>query len=79
MISSENLSPLLENLMEVLPENYSIVDREFIMQAYRYAEEAHKGQKRVSGEPYISHCVAVAIILAELASSASCCCRRVAP
>lgn len=66
MISTENLSPLLENLMEVLPENYSIIDREFIMRAYQYAEEAHREQKRASGEPYISHCVAVAIILAEL-------------
>lgn len=66
MISTENLKPFLENLLEVLPESYSMVDREFIIQAYRYAEEAHKTQKRVSGEPYISHCVAVAIILAEL-------------
>lgn len=66
MISTENLSPLLENLMEVLPENYSVIDREFIIQAYNYAEEAHRTQKRASGEPYISHCVAVAIILAEL-------------
>jgi len=66
MISTENLKPFLENLLEVLPENYSMVDREFIIQAYQYAEEAHKEQKRVSGEPYISHCVAVAIILAEL-------------
>jgi GTP pyrophosphokinase len=37
-----------------------------IMHAYRYAEEAHKEQKRASGEPYITHCVAVAIILAEM-------------
>ncbi len=66
MISTENVKPFLENLLEVLPENYSMVDREFIIQAYQYAEEAHKDQKRVSGEPYISHCVAVAIILAEL-------------
>lgn len=66
MISTENVKPFLENLLEVLPENYSMVDREFIIQAYQYAEEAHKTQKRVSGEPYISHCVAVAIILSEL-------------
>lgn len=66
MISTENLSPLLENLMEVLPENFSVIDREFIIQAYNYAEEAHRTQKRASGEPYITHCVAVAIILAEL-------------
>ncbi|MEN6411111.1 MAG: bifunctional (p)ppGpp synthetase/guanosine-3',5'-bis(diphosphate) 3'-pyrophosphohydrolase [Anaerolineaceae bacterium] len=36
------------------------------MRAYRFAEQAHTGQKRASGEPYITHCVAVAEILAEL-------------
>jgi GTP pyrophosphokinase len=66
MISKENLNPLLENLLEILPENYTRIDREFIIQAYNYAENAHTSQKRASGEPYISHCVAVAIILAEL-------------
>jgi GTP pyrophosphokinase len=66
MISSEKLAPLLENLVEKLPESYSVVDREMITRAYKYAEVAHEGQKRASGEPYISHCVAVAIILAEL-------------
>jgi GTP pyrophosphokinase len=66
MISKENLNPLLENLLEILPDNYTRIDREFIIQAYNYAETAHASQKRASGEPYISHCVAVAIILAEL-------------
>lgn len=36
------------------------------MRAYRFAEQAHAGQMRVSGEPYITHCLAVAAILAEL-------------
>lgn len=36
------------------------------MRAYRVAEEAHRDQKRLSGEPYINHCIAVASILAEL-------------
>jgi len=66
MISSEKLAPWLENLIERLPESYSVVDREMIIHAYKYAETAHEGQKRASGEPYITHCVAVAIILAEL-------------
>lgn len=66
MVSTEKLAPLLENLIETLPESYSVVDRETIMHAYRYAEEAHREQKRASGEPYITHCVAVAMILAEM-------------
>mgnify|MGYP003952590949 CR=1 FL=1 len=39
---------------------------EKIYQAYEFAFEAHKPQKRASGEPYITHPVAVACILADL-------------
>ena len=56
----------IANLMEILPRNFSVVDREMVMRAYNFADEMHAGQKRVSGEPYVSHCVAVAGILAEM-------------
>jgi guanosine-3',5'-bis(diphosphate) 3'-pyrophosphohydrolase len=56
----------LERLLEQLPENYTLADRELIHRAYRVAEEAHREQKRHSGEPYINHCLAVASILADL-------------
>jgi GTP diphosphokinase / guanosine-3',5'-bis(diphosphate) 3'-diphosphatase len=56
----------IENLLEALPENFSVVDRDLILRAYRFAEQAHQGQKRASGEPYITHCLAVAAILAEM-------------
>jgi GTP diphosphokinase / guanosine-3',5'-bis(diphosphate) 3'-diphosphatase len=39
---------------------------ELVRQAYEFAAKAHEGQQRRSGEPYISHPVAVATILAEL-------------
>ena len=41
--------------------NYDLLDR-----AYDYAFEAHNGQSRVGGEPYIMHPLRVATILAEL-------------
>lgn len=41
-------------------------DLDFIILAYDYAKEAHKGQKRKSGEDYIEHPLATAIILAEM-------------
>jgi guanosine-3',5'-bis(diphosphate) 3'-pyrophosphohydrolase len=56
----------IDNLLSILPESYSQLDRELILKAYHVAEEAHRGQKRASGEPYINHCVAVAGILAEM-------------
>ena len=56
----------LENLIERLPDTFSLADREVVQRAYRIAEEAHRTQIRNSGEPYINHCVAVAIILANL-------------
>lgn len=56
----------IENLVESLPESYSSADRELVQRAYRVADEVHQGQTRASGEPYISHCLAVASILAEL-------------
>ncbi|MCL4560238.1 MAG: bifunctional (p)ppGpp synthetase/guanosine-3',5'-bis(diphosphate) 3'-pyrophosphohydrolase [Chloroflexi bacterium] len=37
-----------------------------ILRAYKFAEQAHTGQTRASGEPYITHCLSVAAILAEL-------------
>ncbi len=52
--------------MEQLPERYSPADRELVIRAYNIAEEAHREQKRHSGEPYINHCIAVAKILSEL-------------
>ena len=56
----------LEKLLEQLPDTYTVTDRELIQRAYRVAEEAHREQKRHSGEPYINHCIAVASILSEL-------------
>ena len=46
-------------------------DRERIVRAFEIAEQAHRGQKRKSGEPYITHPVAVAEILGELGMNAA--------
>ena len=42
------------------------LDYDLLARAYQFSEEAHRGQTRNSGEPYITHCVEVAKILAEL-------------
>jgi len=46
-----------------LPER---LDRELLARAYRFSEKAHVGQKRLSGDKYVSHCVEVAKILVDL-------------
>ena len=62
----KTVSPLnLDDLLSRLPEYYNPADRELIQRAYRVAEKAHTGQKRASGEPYVTHLLAVAAILAE--------------
>ncbi|MDR1935545.1 MAG: bifunctional (p)ppGpp synthetase/guanosine-3',5'-bis(diphosphate) 3'-pyrophosphohydrolase [Candidatus Accumulibacter sp.] len=40
-------------------------DIELVCAAYRFSDEAHRGQKRLSGEPYVTHPLAVAGALAE--------------
>ena len=41
-------------------------DLALIEKAYHFANEKHEGQVRKSGDPYISHCIGVAHIIAEL-------------
>ena len=55
----ESLNQLIQNY---LPEDQ--IKR--LRQAYLVARDAHEGQTRSSGEPYITHPVAVACILAEM-------------
>ena len=47
-------------------ENYSIEDINVIKKSYEYAKELHNNQIRESGEPYISHPLNVAYILADM-------------
>src|SRR6478672_1014141 len=42
------------------------LDQDLLLRAYKYSECAHAGQTRLSGEPFVSHCVEVAHILADL-------------
>lgn len=53
-------------------ENYAPEDYALIEKALRFAQAAHDGQKRESGEPYITHPVAVAEILVDLNMEADC-------
>jgi len=56
----------VDALMRTVRLNHPKADLTVIERAYAVAERAHDGQKRRSGEPYITHPVAVAQILADL-------------
>lgn len=56
----------MKPLADVIGEQDRKYDIEKIKKAFLYAKRLHEGQLRQSGEPYISHPVAVAAIVAEL-------------
>lgn len=62
----ENPQELYEKLISIINKYHPSDDISMIEKAYEIAFNAHKEQKRRSGEPYIIHPVSVAIILAEL-------------
>jgi GTP diphosphokinase / guanosine-3',5'-bis(diphosphate) 3'-diphosphatase len=55
-----------EQLISKIKGYNDFVDVEKLKEAYSFAEKVHAQQKRDSGDPYISHPIAVASILAEL-------------
>ena len=59
-------SPVIEPLLQAVRTNHPKADLGLLERAYATAEQAHRGQLRKSGDPYITHPVAVATILAEL-------------
>ncbi len=61
-IKSRDLNALLSAIEANNPQG----DLGLIRRAYEYASDAHKDQKRLSGEPYIVHPLEIGIILANL-------------
>lgn len=54
------------DVLSSLRENERTCDESWLRGAYDFAEHAHQGQKRRSGQPFISHPLRVAYMLAEL-------------
>lgn len=59
-------SAVLDPLFSIVKANHPKANLELLERAYRTAEHYHAGQMRKSGDPYITHPLAVATILAEL-------------
>ncbi len=61
----------LDSLLEIAAKHLPPEDLEVIKRAYKVAEEAHRGQQRMSGDPYIQHPLATATTLAGLRMDAA--------
>jgi guanosine-3',5'-bis(diphosphate) 3'-pyrophosphohydrolase len=64
--AEEGLPPEAADLIGRVRQAMPHADLDLVRKAYTFAQEAHAGQTRASGEPYVSHSVAVASILAGL-------------
>lgn len=68
---------LISQVCDLLETYLKAEDVRAIYYAYLFGAEAHEGQKRISGEPYIFHPLAVAYILAEMQMDAQTLCAAI--
>src|SRR5690348_14089032 len=59
-------NPVLEPLFRIVRSNHPKADLALLERAYTTAEQYHRGQTRKSGDPYITHPLAVTTILADI-------------
>mgnify|MGYP001825421579 FL=1 len=62
--SAQSILP--PEVMAAIAGSEDRLDLELLALAFQYAKDKHAGQKRSSGEDYITHCVQVATILGEI-------------
>lgn len=65
-LASADAIPSADDLVARVQAYYPQADADLIRRAYDFARDSHEGQTRQSGQPYYSHVVAVAMLLAEL-------------
>jgi guanosine-3',5'-bis(diphosphate) 3'-pyrophosphohydrolase len=56
----------LDHILTDIKTYYPAADVDLVRRAYSFASQAHEGQTRRSGDPYVTHPLAVASIIAEL-------------
>jgi guanosine-3',5'-bis(diphosphate) 3'-pyrophosphohydrolase len=65
-VTPEEIDRAAALVVSTVRERYPTADLGVLERAYRFAAEAHAGQFRASGEPYVTHSLAVAQILADV-------------
>lgn len=58
--------PTIKDLLTVIKKNDPKADLDLVQLAYEFADLAHQGQKRLSGEAYMIHSLSTALTLAEM-------------
>lgn len=59
-------TPTIDNIVATAKAGHKNSDEKLLRRAFTYAEKAHKGQKRETGEPYIIHPLSTAMTLAQM-------------
>lgn len=68
-LATLRFSPVLAPVIRTVKKYHPDEDLEVIQRAFTVANKYHQGQKRKSGDPYITHPVAVTTILAEIGAT----------
>ncbi|MCD6350532.1 MAG: bifunctional (p)ppGpp synthetase/guanosine-3',5'-bis(diphosphate) 3'-pyrophosphohydrolase [Armatimonadetes bacterium] len=71
-MKSQVVPGTIDDVLDRLGRYWPDLDRDQVLEAYRFAREAHRGQQRRSGEPYIVHPLAVARILTTIEADPLC-------
>ena len=61
----------IDRIIKKFKENHPGVDTSVLHRAYEYAKDAHEGQMRKTGEPYINHPLHTAYLLTEIKADLS--------
>ena len=74
-ISEEEITRRAQEVFSAMEKRSTLEEMQLIEDAFRYAREAHREQRRKTGEPYIIHPIAVAhIVASELQLDCPCVC-----
>ncbi|KAL6000016.1 putative GTP diphosphokinase rsh2, chloroplastic [Asimina triloba] len=60
-----------KDLLSSAQSRHKIFHEPFVVKAFYEAEKAHRGQMRVSGDPYLQHCVETAVLLATIGANST--------
>uniref|UniRef100_A0A0D6QVV6 GTP diphosphokinase n=1 Tax=Araucaria cunninghamii TaxID=56994 RepID=A0A0D6QVV6_ARACU len=69
IFTADALEPYAEELLRDAQAQHQIFKVDSVIKAFHHAEKAHRGQVRVSGDPYLKHCVETSVLLAMIGSS----------